>query len=257
MQSRFSLKVGAIRKKCKSSRRRSPFRWSGGPPVDFGIVRARGDDHRRQAGGGRGAGARRGRRGGGARAHGTRPRASSPSWSARTRRRRSTCATRSRPARRPACARSTSRCRPTSTQAELLALVDRLNADDAVRRHPGAVAAARAGSTSSSVLERIDPDKDVDGFHPLQRRPPGRRPARRLWPCTPAGVMELLDYAPASSSRAPTRSSSAAATSSASRWRCSCCSAAPPSRSATRARATSPRSPAAPTCWSRRSAGRA
>jgi methylenetetrahydrofolate dehydrogenase (NADP+)/methenyltetrahydrofolate cyclohydrolase len=43
----------------------------------------------------------------------------------------------------------------------------------------------------NAVIDRIRPDKDVDGFHPLnlgllaQRRP-------RLRPCTPAGVMRLL-----------------------------------------------------------------
>jgi methylenetetrahydrofolate dehydrogenase (NADP+)/methenyltetrahydrofolate cyclohydrolase len=42
-----------------------------------------------------------------------------------------------------------------------------------------------------AVLHRIDPDKDVDGLHPhnvgllVQGRP-------RLSPCTPAGVLELL-----------------------------------------------------------------
>ncbi len=43
----------------------------------------------------------------------------------------------------------------------------------------------------NAVIDRIRPDKDVDGFHPLnlgllaQRRP-------RLRPCTPAGVMRLI-----------------------------------------------------------------
>jgi methylenetetrahydrofolate dehydrogenase (NADP+)/methenyltetrahydrofolate cyclohydrolase len=44
---------------------------------------------------------------------------------------------------------------------------------------------------SASFLDRIRPDKDVDGFHPesvgkLVQKKPGPRP------CTPAGVMELL-----------------------------------------------------------------
>jgi methylenetetrahydrofolate dehydrogenase (NADP+)/methenyltetrahydrofolate cyclohydrolase len=44
---------------------------------------------------------------------------------------------------------------------------------------------------SHAILDRIDPQKDVDGFHPVnvgllqQRRP-------QLVPCTPAGIMELL-----------------------------------------------------------------
>ena len=41
------------------------------------------------------------------------------------------------------------------------------------------------------MLDRVRPDKDVDGFHPanvgrlVQKRP-------RFVPCTPAGIMELL-----------------------------------------------------------------
>jgi methylenetetrahydrofolate dehydrogenase (NADP+)/methenyltetrahydrofolate cyclohydrolase len=44
---------------------------------------------------------------------------------------------------------------------------------------------------TAAVLERVDPSKDVDGFHPenvgrlVQKRP-------RFVPCTPAGIMELL-----------------------------------------------------------------
>jgi methylenetetrahydrofolate dehydrogenase (NADP+) / methenyltetrahydrofolate cyclohydrolase len=45
--------------------------------------------------------------------------------------------------------------------------------------------------SADAVLDRVDPDKDVDGFHPsnvgllVQKRP-------RFVPCTPAGIMELL-----------------------------------------------------------------
>jgi methylenetetrahydrofolate dehydrogenase (NADP+)/methenyltetrahydrofolate cyclohydrolase len=43
----------------------------------------------------------------------------------------------------------------------------------------------------SAVIEAIDPDKDVDGFHPVNvGRMMLRRPA--LLPCTPAGIVELL-----------------------------------------------------------------
>ncbi len=43
-----------------------------------------------------------------------------------------------------------------------------------------------------TVIERIDPDKDVDGFHPYNV---GRLAVRvpRLRPCTPKGVMTLLE----------------------------------------------------------------
>ena len=49
-----------------------------------------------------------------------------------------------------------------------------------------------AGHTASKILDAVDPLKDVDGFHPEnvgllhQGRP-------RFVPCTPAGIMELLD----------------------------------------------------------------
>ncbi|HUZ83449.1 MAG TPA: bifunctional methylenetetrahydrofolate dehydrogenase/methenyltetrahydrofolate cyclohydrolase FolD [Gaiellales bacterium] len=78
----------------------------------------------------------------------------------------------------------------TATQDELLALVDRFNADPLVdgllvqMPLPG-------GLDGKLVLDRIDPAKDVDGFHPVNV---GRLVAGRpgLVSCTPAGVMELL-----------------------------------------------------------------
>ena len=78
----------------------------------------------------------------------------------------------------------------TVGQRELEALVDQLNAD---REVDGILVQLPlpAGRDSHAVLDRIDPAKDVDGFHPhnvglLQQGRPG------LVPCTPAGVMELL-----------------------------------------------------------------
>jgi methylenetetrahydrofolate dehydrogenase (NADP+) / methenyltetrahydrofolate cyclohydrolase len=43
------------------------------------------------------------------------------------------------------------------------------------------------------ILERIHPNKDVDGFHPYNL---GRLAQRRplLRPCTPYGIMQLLEY---------------------------------------------------------------
>ena len=93
----------------------------------------------------------------------------------------------------------------------------------------------------------IDPDKDVDGLTPVNAgllSLGGRAcgPARRC------GVMELLASAwRASCWRAPRRSSSGAPTCSASRWRSCCSPPTRPSRSATRAPATSRRSAPAPT----------
>jgi methylenetetrahydrofolate dehydrogenase (NADP+) / methenyltetrahydrofolate cyclohydrolase len=82
---------------------------------------------------------------------------------------------------------------PTTTTAELLALIAELNADDAVDGIlvqlplPG-------GIDSTEVLRSVDPRKDVDGFHPenvglLHLGTP------RFVPCTPAGVMRLLALA--------------------------------------------------------------
>jgi methylenetetrahydrofolate dehydrogenase (NADP+)/methenyltetrahydrofolate cyclohydrolase len=47
------------------------------------------------------------------------------------------------------------------------------------------------GVEESAIIEAIDPDKDVDGFHPVNvGRMIQRRPA--LLPCTAAGIVELL-----------------------------------------------------------------
>ena len=78
----------------------------------------------------------------------------------------------------------------TTTQDELDALIDRLNADDSV--HGILVQLPLpAGLSEERVLLRIHPDKDVDAFHPYNV---GRMVAGQavFLPCTPAGVMELL-----------------------------------------------------------------
>ena len=78
----------------------------------------------------------------------------------------------------------------TSTQAEVLAMVDRMNADDRV---DGILVQAPlpAGLDFKQVLDRLDPGKDVDGFHPVNvGRLVSGQPGLRA--CTPAGVLELL-----------------------------------------------------------------
>ena len=75
----------------------------------------------------------------------------------------------------------------TTPEAELLALLDRLNADRAV--HGILVQLPLPGHMDSSkVLLRMKPEKDVDGFHPVNvgKLVIGDRSAFR--PCTPAGV---------------------------------------------------------------------
>lgn len=80
----------------------------------------------------------------------------------------------------------------TTSQAELLALIGRLNTDPAVS---GLLVQLPlpAGIDSEAVLGAVSPGKDVDGFHPVN--------VGRLWsglpalpPCTPAGVVALLDH---------------------------------------------------------------
>ncbi len=78
-------------------------------------------------------------------------------------------------------------------QDVLLAEIDRLNADDGI---DGILVQLPlpAHIDPTTVLERIRPDKDVDGFHPYNI---GRLAQRmpRLRPCTPFGVIELLKSA--------------------------------------------------------------
>lgn len=78
----------------------------------------------------------------------------------------------------------------TASEAQLLAVIDALNADPAVNGIlvqlplPAHIAGER-------VIERIDPKKDVDGFHPYNI---GRLVLKMptLRPCTPWGCMRLL-----------------------------------------------------------------
>ena len=80
---------------------------------------------------------------------------------------------------------------PASTdQAELMALIDRLNDDPSI---DGILVQLPLPEhlDASLLLERIRPDKDVDGFHPYNiGRLAQRMPLLR--PCTPKGIMTLL-----------------------------------------------------------------
>jgi len=75
-------------------------------------------------------------------------------------------------------------------RGELLALIDELNRDDAVNGILVQLPLPRH-LDERLVTERIDPDKDVDGFHPVNM---GRLVLRNpgLRPCTPRGIMTLL-----------------------------------------------------------------
>ena len=78
-----------------------------------------------------------------------------------------------------------------STQAELEAVIDRLNTDPTVHGILVQMPLPRH-MDSTTVLRRIDPRKDVDGFHPVNvgKLLIGERDG--FAPCTPAGVQELL-----------------------------------------------------------------
>lgn len=75
-------------------------------------------------------------------------------------------------------------------QAELLACIDELNRNPSVH---GILVQLPLPKhiEESAVIHRISPDKDVDGFHPVNvgRLSLGER---GLFPCTPMGVMALL-----------------------------------------------------------------
>lgn len=79
----------------------------------------------------------------------------------------------------------------TTTEADLLALIDQLNADMTI---DGILVQLPLPKhiDSTKVIERIAPHKDVDGFHPYNvGRLCQRIPTLRA--CTPYGVMKLLE----------------------------------------------------------------
>src|SRR5215472_11245504 len=79
----------------------------------------------------------------------------------------------------------------TTSEAELLVLVRRLNDDDRVDGILVQMPLPK-GINSDRIMDAVDPAKDADGFHPTntgllaQKRP-------RLRPCTPYGVIRLAE----------------------------------------------------------------
>jgi methylenetetrahydrofolate dehydrogenase (NADP+)/methenyltetrahydrofolate cyclohydrolase len=85
-------------------------------------------------------------------------------------------------------------CLPEDTpEQELLAVVDQLNADPSTHGILVQLPLPRHINTEN-VLDRIRPDKDVDGFHPINV---GNLSVGRdaLIPCTPNGIIKMLDIA--------------------------------------------------------------
>ncbi len=78
-----------------------------------------------------------------------------------------------------------------TSQQQLLDLIDALNED---RQIDGILVQLPLPGhfNAETIIERIRPDKDVDGFHPYNV---GRLALRipQLRPCTPCGIMTLLD----------------------------------------------------------------
>ena len=76
--------------------------------------------------------------------------------------------------------------------AELLELITTLNQRDDVDGILTQLPLPR-GIDETTIIEAIDPNKDVDGFHPVNA---GRLAMGRAGfvPCTPAGIIELLDF---------------------------------------------------------------
>ena len=88
---------------------------------------------------------------------------------------------------------TTMRYPETITEEELLAIIDKLNADDDV---DGILVQLPLPKhiDEQKVIAAIRPDKDVDSFHPVN--------VANLWlklpgfkPCTPKGIIKLLDSA--------------------------------------------------------------
>ncbi|HNT30568.1 MAG TPA: bifunctional methylenetetrahydrofolate dehydrogenase/methenyltetrahydrofolate cyclohydrolase FolD [bacterium] len=82
-----------------------------------------------------------------------------------------------------------------TTQEELIAVVDRLNADEKIHGILVQLPLPK-NLNEEEVLLRINPAKDVDGFHPynmgLLLGNKGALSDSLLVPCTPKGIMKLL-----------------------------------------------------------------
>jgi methylenetetrahydrofolate dehydrogenase (NADP+)/methenyltetrahydrofolate cyclohydrolase len=79
----------------------------------------------------------------------------------------------------------------TASQAELLAVIEKLNADRGI--HGILVQAPLPAHIDEAVIfAAVSPDKDVDGFHPLNVGKLMLGDTTGFLPCTPAGVHQLL-----------------------------------------------------------------
>lgn len=79
------------------------------------------------------------------------------------------------------------------SEQTLLNIIDQLNADQVVDGILVQLPLPKHIDVKK-IIDRINPNKDVDGFHPtvLQRLRAGKQPLLR--PCTPYGVMKMLAF---------------------------------------------------------------
>ncbi len=113
------------------------------------------------------------------------------SWSATIPRPPSTSATSASPAKRRASISVDHDLPHSTTQIELLQLIDTLNRDPGI---DGILVQLPLPEhiRPAAVIDRIDARKDVDGFHPYNvGRLAQRTPLIR--PCTPYGIIKMLD----------------------------------------------------------------
>jgi methylenetetrahydrofolate dehydrogenase (NADP+)/methenyltetrahydrofolate cyclohydrolase len=82
----------------------------------------------------------------------------------------------------------------TIREEELAVLVDKLNADDAIDGILVQLPLPK-GINAERVLDRVDPRKDVDGFHPVNAGLLALGRSRGLVACTPSGCMRLIALA--------------------------------------------------------------
>jgi methylenetetrahydrofolate dehydrogenase (NADP+)/methenyltetrahydrofolate cyclohydrolase len=85
------------------------------------------------------------------------------------------------------------RLKQTISQAELIALINTLNTDEEI---DGILLQLPIPSwiNQSEILESINPEKDVDGFHPYNVGKLAQGGETGLRPCTPYAIMQLLEH---------------------------------------------------------------
>ena len=83
---------------------------------------------------------------------------------------------------------------PSTSEKEVLDLIGRMNEDDNI--HGILVQSPTPKQINElKITNKIDPTKDVDGFHPQNLGKLVQGDTDGLLPCTPAGIMKLLEHA--------------------------------------------------------------